>query len=205
MELLVSLSETLIGYGHFAYLAMFLILIACGFGLPIPEDIVLVTGGILVAAGVCQLNLVIFVTLAGVLIGDGIIFHMGRHFGPRVTSKWPMKLFLNPARLEKTKAIFEKNGEKVIFMARFMPGFRMPIFLTSGSFGVKPWKFWVFDGVAALISVPTLVYAGDKFAENLEYLENLLREIQLIILLVLVFGIMIFAWVKLRKKNTTTA
>lgn len=204
MELLVSLSETLAGYGHFAYLAMFLILLACGFGLPVPEDIVLVTGGILVAAGVCELDLVIFVTLAGVLIGDGIIFHMGRHFGPRVTSKWPMKLFLNPSRLEKTKAIFEKNGEKVIFMARFMPGLRMPIFLTSGSFGVKPWKFWVFDGAAALISVPLLVYLGDKFAENLSYLENLLREIQLVIFAAIFIAIVWFIWFKVRK-NTRIA
>jgi membrane protein DedA with SNARE-associated domain len=204
MELLLKLSETLMAYGHLAYLAIFLILLACGFGLPLPEDVVLVTGGILVAAGVCDFEVMLAVTFGGVLIGDGIIFHLGRHYGPRITSRWPFKLFLNEQRMEKTREVFKKYGEKVVLAARFMPGLRMPIFLTAGSFGVPPWKFWVFDGLAALLSVPAWVWVGHFFAGHLEELERVMRQTQMVILSIIAALIIGVIWFFYKKKKTQT-
>ena len=204
MELLLKLSETLMAYGHLAYLAIFLILIACGFGLPLPEDVVLVTGGSLVAAGVCKFEWVLAVTFAGVLVGDGIIFHLGRHYGPRITSKWPFKLFLNEQRMEKTRFVFKKYGEKVVLAARFMPGLRMPIFLSSGSFGVPPWKFWVFDGVAALVSVPAWVWVGYFFAGHLEDLERVMKQTQMVIFSLIALLILGVIWFVYRRKKAET-
>ncbi|MBU6152947.1 MAG: hypothetical protein KGP28_01475, partial [Bdellovibrionales bacterium] len=46
-------------YGPIPYLAIFLILLACGLGVPIPEDITLIAGGILTYYGVCDVWLMI--------------------------------------------------------------------------------------------------------------------------------------------------
>ena len=48
MEILQLLVEFFSQYG---YIAVFGVLILCGFGLPIPEDITLVSGGIISALG----------------------------------------------------------------------------------------------------------------------------------------------------------
>jgi len=205
MNLLVTLSDTLMIYGSLSYFLMFLILIACGFGLPLPEDVVLVTGGILVAAGVCTFKGTLAVTLAGVLIGDGIIFHLGRHFGTRITGRWPFKLFLNEERLVKTRAIFANYGHKVIFIARFMPGLRMPTYLTSGSFGVPPWKFWLFDSLAAILSVPLWIYVGKVFGENIEQLEKVMKQMQQGILILVALAVSLLVWVILKKKRSNLA
>ena len=40
MKLIIELLAHLTPYGHYAYFIMFAILLACGFGLPMPEDVV---------------------------------------------------------------------------------------------------------------------------------------------------------------------
>ena len=63
-------------------------------------------------------------------------------------------------------------------MARFMPGLRTPLFFATGSYHVPFWKFFMLDGIAALISVPLWVYVGFLFGENLEELERVMRNAQ---------------------------
>jgi membrane protein DedA with SNARE-associated domain len=176
MRILLDLLAFLTPYGPHSYFVMFGILIACGFGLPMPEDVVLITGGILASHGVTQLWLVNIICLAGVVMGDGIIFFIGRTFGQQVKSKGVFRKIFTESRDESVRKVFHKYGDKVIFMARFMPGLRTPIFLTSGIYQVRPIKFFALDGVAALISVPLWIWIGFLFGKNLEELEIKIRQ-----------------------------
>jgi membrane protein DedA with SNARE-associated domain len=38
-------------FTEYGYVAVFLVLLACGFGLPLPEDITLVAGGVIAGLG----------------------------------------------------------------------------------------------------------------------------------------------------------
>jgi membrane protein DedA with SNARE-associated domain len=75
-------------YGPTPYLIIFGILLVCGLGVPIPEDITLFVGGVLAYIGTCDLVPMIIVSLVGVLLGDGIIFVLGAKYGRRLTKKW---------------------------------------------------------------------------------------------------------------------
>jgi membrane protein DedA with SNARE-associated domain len=167
---------------------MFFVLIACGFGLPMPEDIVLISGGILSARGVCDFYLTNVICFFGVMIGDGAVFTMGRVFGPRVAQWSIFKMILTDERNAKVSKVFEKYGDKVVFVARFLPGLRTPIFLSAGRFGVPYWKFLALDGFAALISVPAWIYVGYIFGNNLEELETRLHKYQAAVLV----GVVVF-------------
>ena len=74
-------------FTQYGYLAVFLMLLICGFGIPIPEDVTLVTGGVIAGMGFADVNTMVFVGLSGVLIGDGIMFGLGRRHGPRIASR----------------------------------------------------------------------------------------------------------------------
>jgi membrane protein DedA with SNARE-associated domain len=64
-----------------------------------------------------------------------------------------------------------RYGNRILFVARFLPGLRAPIFITAGiSRKVSLLKFLTMDGSAALISVPIWVYAGYYFAHDLDEL-----------------------------------
>ena len=204
MRLLLELLAILTPYGTFSYFVMFGILLACGFGLPMPEDIVLISGGILAARGITEFWIVLAVCMAGVLIGDGIIFYLGRRFGPAIKSKGIFKKVINPRIEQRVTDTVDKYGDKVIFMARFMPGLRTPIFMTCGIYQVKPWKFLLLDGLAALVSVPLWVWVGFWFGKNLEDLEVRIRQFQTGIYVTLalgIIGLIAFNVTRRRKEN----
>lgn len=155
--------ETLLEYFQNSPLSLwgpFIVLLFCGLGLPIPEDIVLVTAGVLGqidGAGWIEISALMY---AGVIAGDSLTFFAGRHVGGRVlTSKWFQRIF-PPPKQAKVVDFFDKNGSIGLFIGRFLPGLRAPIFFTAGSMKVSYWKFLFFDGLAALISVPVFVWLG---------------------------------------------
>ena len=203
MQTLIKLLEFLQPYGSFAYGVMFIILIACGFGFPLPEDVVLISGGILSSRPDSQVHYVwvVGVCMLGVLGGDGVVFTLGNKLGPRVRRLPLLRKVLNERRDQQAHGIFHKYGTKVVFMARFMPGLRTPIFFTVGSYHIPMWKFFLLDGLAALISVPLWIYVGYVFGENLEELDRRVHQFQYGIYGVLVFIIVAFVVGALIKKK----
>ncbi len=178
MQLMIDLLDFLAPYGTYAYVIMFAILLACGFGFPMPEDIVLVTGGILSSQGITDFWMTNAVCMAGVLLGDGVIFTMGKQFGPRIKQFRFVSRVLTPEREKKISQWFARFGEQVVFIARFAPGLRMPVFMSAGIFQVSYWKFFVLDGLAALISVPAWIWLGNFFGSQLDVLEEKVRQFQ---------------------------
>jgi membrane protein DedA with SNARE-associated domain len=179
MHLIIELLNHLTPYGVFIYPIMFFILLICGFGLPLPEDVILVTGGILSARDVTHFWTTVLVTFMGVIIGDGIIFTIGKRVGPKIKQTRFFRFLVKEDSEKKIMGWFNRYGDKVIFFARFTPGLRMPLFLTAGAYQVPAWKFFALDGIAALISVPTWVWIGHVFGSNLELLETKMKHLQI--------------------------
>ena len=196
LQLIIELLERLTPYGTQSYIVMFAILIACGFGFPMPEDVVLITGGILSARGVVDFWTTFAVTMAGVLIGDGIVFTIGKRYGTRLKETRFFRKFVSKERDQKVREWFDRYGDKVIFFARFAPGLRTPLFLTAGSYQVSYWKFLGLDGFAALISVPVWIWVGKVFGQNLELLEAKIRQFQfgMYAILIALLGGIFAAW-----------
>lgn len=179
-HLLFGLRDWLTAFdGLTVYSICFGVLLLCGFGLPVPEDITLLICGYLtyrpMPDGSPRPNVHIvasvLIGLAGVLIGDGTMFMLGRRYGERLLTVWPFKHILGGGRLEKTEAFLSDHGPKVLFTARFTPGLRSVVFFSSGVLKIPFRTFLFYDGIAALVSVPLLVlsawYWGAEFDEVL--------------------------------------
>jgi len=179
LERLVDIlaGETLhVGYGF-----VFLALLLCGFGLPLPEDVVLVTGGVLAwlasdletatLGGMWRdpgLLTMVGVGLAGILAGDSWIYLMGRKFGVRVADFRPLRRMITPEKLELVEKRIRKRGNVVVIVARFLPGIRAPTFFTVGHARMPYWEFLLFDGAAAVVSAPLWVCIGFYFGSNIQ-------------------------------------
>lgn len=158
-------------FTEYDYLSVFFVLLLCGVGLPVPEDVVLLAGGVISGLDYANVHVMFGVCMAGVLLGDLSMFMMGRHFGERVmTWRWVAYL-LTPHRRVLIQQKFDRYGNRLLFIARFLPGLRAPIFIVAGwSRRVSPLQFLLLDGLAALISVPFWVYLGYYGADNREQL-----------------------------------
>jgi membrane protein DedA with SNARE-associated domain len=163
-----------------AHAFVLLVLLLCGLGLPLPEDVVLVTGGALawLAHPIDPTTFSVMLTDAGLwamigtgtvgcLAGDMILFMAGRKFGSRIGEIPLLRRILSPAKQLRVEAMTRKYGRRVVFMARFMPGLRSPTFFMTGHAGLSIWTFLLFDGLAALLSVPLLVSVGYYFGDDL--------------------------------------
>ncbi len=148
---------------HWSYAGLFALLLIAGLGLPLPEDIPLLAAGWLVSEGHARFDGMVLTGLIGVLVGDLLMFHMGRRYGAQIVEHRWFRRILKPWLLEKARQKYEHHGAKIIFAARFMPGLRPVMFATAGMFRIKYWKFLIFDGSAALISVPLWVWIGREF------------------------------------------
>ncbi|MEJ1972341.1 MAG: DedA family protein [Lacunisphaera sp.] len=188
----------------------FLVLILCGLGLPVPEDVVLVAAGALAETDGRTWLETSVVMYAGVMLGDSTIFFAGRYFGGKLrNSRWFQRNF-SAKKQARVEGLFERYHSTVLFVGRFLPGLRAPIFFTAGSTRVKFWKFFLFDGLAALISVPFFVWLGHwlwaEFSEDLTQLEHALARTHSISLLVagvilLVVGLVVVRLVRKSRTN----
>jgi membrane protein DedA with SNARE-associated domain len=176
------------------------ILLICGFGVPIPEDITLLVSGLLASSGKISLPGAVLAGLAGVLAGDSILFHLGRNFGKKVFQLPGLRNIFTPPRIETIEARVRRNGPFICFIARFVPGLRSGLFAMSGALGVRPLTFILLDGFAALISVPLWTYAGYWCGKNFEdALGAAMEKIESIqIYIVSALGILILAYLAFR-------
>lgn len=192
---------------NFSYPGILFLLLLAGLGAPIPEDIPLLLGGYLCATradgqAFAQLYLMIPLTLLAVLAGDCSLYCLGRRYGHHVPRLPLLRRFLDSAQLERAQQAFCKHGGKTLFIGRFLPGLRAPIFFTAGTFKIPMWKLFAFDGSAALISVPAFVLLGWFFADRIDMVKQLSLKVQMLLLigLVIAFGLYILTtrWLRYR-------
>lgn len=163
------------------YLFVFGILLLCGFGFPMPEDVVLVTGGVLawLASPADAATLVgmtrepgliamVVVGLFGIVAGDSVIYWAGRRYGRRVAEIWPLRRVVTPSKLERVERLMRRRGKIVVVIARYLPGLRAPTYFTAGHARLPFWEFVIFDSAAALISAPLWVCLGFYFGDDIE-------------------------------------
>jgi membrane protein DedA with SNARE-associated domain len=187
-------------------------LLACGMGLPIPEDIILVVAGFLAGQNNTKVLPVIFITYAGIMLGDSLIFFIGQKLGRKVMKSNLAQKILTPERLEKAVEAFHKYGIWVNFFGRFLPGVRTAIFFTGGTLKYPFHRFFLMDGLAALISAPVFVslgyWAGIKFSENISLLNHYIKKTKVyfslsILLILIIVGIVFFIKAKKSKKKVS--
>jgi membrane protein DedA with SNARE-associated domain len=176
------------------------ILLLCGLGLPIPEDISLISAGYLAHLGTVHLHGVFVVCFVAVLGGDTMAFTVGRLFGTRLLATRFGHRYFSPRRQLRVRAYFRRYGSKVVFIARFLPGLRFSIFLSAGMLHVRPYVFIVYDSLAALLSVPFLVYLAYFFGGKIDHVILWARRSEYGIL-VLVLVAALFLAIKLVRKR----
>ena len=193
-------------FHSYGYLAMFLVLILCGFGLPIPEDITLLAGGVVVGLGNADLSYMIITGMLGVLLGDLVVFSLGYFFGNKIRKTGLVGRLLTVKKYTILQEKFEKYGNGAIFIGRFFPGLRTPMFFTAGlSRRVTYLQFLLIDGSAAIVSVPLWIWIGYIFASNKALLLIISRNFKLFIfiLIVIFFSFFAFRWYFARGRRDT--
>lgn len=188
---------------EFTYLGVFLILFVAGLGVPIPEELPIMAGGVLAHEGVVRWWLMLPVCVLGVLSGDVVLYWIGRHWGERVLSWRVVRFVMSREREESLKAAYRRHGVKIVFTARHVMGLRAAAFLTAGIARVPFGKFLAVDAAAAMVGVPVSFGLAFFFTDQLEaIIAGVHRAERWVVILALVVAA---AWIGIRAYRRSQA
>ena len=139
-------------------------------GFVLPGDSLLVTAGILAAAGTLSLPLVMVVSVAAAIIGDSVGYEIGKRIGPRLFRRPKSRLF-NPKNVERAQAYFDRYGAKTLVLARFIPVVRTFAPPVAGVAKMPYRRFLSFNAIGGLLwgaGVPTAAYFLGQLIPNLD-------------------------------------
>lgn len=186
-------------------LGILFILLLCGFGFPLPEDIILIFTGYVCHLGILPFWLGIAIGMGGVLLGDSALWWIGHRYGQDVLKLRLFRSFLPRPRQRKIEKLYVKYGTRMLIGARFSPGIRAGVFLFSGISGVTYRRFILTDGSAALLSVPAIVSVAYVFGDQIDRVLKALRGVQHYILLglvLIILGHLAYSWlIRLRERR----
>ena len=166
-----------------SYAGVFGSLVAAAFGAPIPEEIPIATGGLLVSQAFehpesgLRWWIMLPLCIVGVVLCDTILYFIGRQWGHRlVTWSWIQKRVLPPERFDKITKNFEEYGIRILLITRFMPGIRTPVFITAGIVKLPFRKFLLADAIYAIPGVNLIFWVAywltDSFMNLLHRIEG---------------------------------
>ncbi|NBY19992.1 DedA family protein [bacterium] len=175
--------------GGAALFIIFGILVICGLGFPLPEDIPLIAAGYLVWDGTITWVPALLVTLGGVVVGDTLLFFLGAKLGVKFLKNRGVNRLYSPDKIKRTRAYFRKYGDKIVFIARFFAGLRAVVFFMAGSMHMKYRRFIFLDFLAALISVPIWIGIGfglgKLFGDQIDQILKGVKEVKTVVTIIL--------------------
>ncbi len=200
---------------HLIYLAVVCFMLASSFGFPIPEEVVIISVGILAYVGshpelfpppyegARSINVVTasLITFSAVLLSDVLIFYLGRRGGERIKQSRRFNRLIKPEFVSKVERWITKYGIFACGIFRFTPGLRFPGHLATGMLGLEPWKFVLVDGTAALLSVPTQIILISCFGE---IILKKIDHVKLVLLFIIGVAILTFLVKKIIYMNLST-
>jgi len=198
------------------YIALVGMMLLSAIGLPLPEEMTLISVGVLAFMGanpqhfpppfpgapVVNVHTAAAIAFFAVFFSDFLIYTIGRVFGrkllyhPRVHKMFP------PHLMKRVEEWTHKYGTYACGIFRFTPGIRFPGHLACGMLHFPVWKFLLIDGIAALISVPTQIYLLAHYGEPILMK---LRQFKLVVFAVIAILLIYFLFKKIREKMKAKA
>ena len=133
----------------------------------VPSETTVILGGVAAGAGDQSLILVILFGALGAFLGDNTAYLIGRRFAPWIQRRAETRP-KSAARLEWARDQIKKRGGLLLITARFIPGGRTALTLSSG-ITHQPWRwFAAWVAVAALIWATYAAVLGAIFGQAFE-------------------------------------
>jgi membrane protein DedA with SNARE-associated domain len=186
-----------------SYLGIVVFLALTGIGLPIPEEVPIVAAGVASRAQALHWYYALPACLVGALLGDSLMYAIGRYFGATVLKEHPWwSGFLTPEREKTIETLINKHGIKAFFVARFLVGLRSPFYLTAGILRVKYRWFLFADFICASVVIGGFFGLAYLFGDRITGLiQSVERGFTVIAILVALVALAVIAFFSFRKRR----
>jgi membrane-associated protein len=170
-------------------------------GFFLPGDSLLITAGIVAAAGGLNIWWLNIVLIVAAITGDSVGYAIGVRLGPRLFTR-PQSLLFNPRHIERTRVFYARHGPKTIVIARFVPIVRTFAPVVAGV-GQMEYRRFIFYNVAGGVGwVTSMTWAGYGLGR---VIPNLGSYIHLVVAVVIVLSVIPIVIEILRERRRRSA
>jgi len=170
-------------------------------GFFLPGDSLLITAGIVAAAGGLNIWWLNIVLIVAAVTGDSVGYAIGVRLGPRLFTR-PQSLLFNPRHIERTRVFYARHGPKTIVIARFVPIVRTFAPVVAGV-GQMEYRRFIFYNVAGGVGwVTSMTWAGYGLGR---VIPNLGSYIHLVVAVVIVLSVIPIVIEILRERRRRSA
>ncbi|AZN41103.1 DedA family protein [Paenibacillus albus] len=145
--------------------------------IPIPSEVIMLSGGAAVATGSMTYAEVVIAGVVGNVVGSVIAYYIGAFGGRALLERYGKYVLFNASHFEQSQRWFERYGQSTVFFARNLPFIRTFISLPAGIARMPFMKFLLFSLLGCIPWNMALAYAGLKLGSNADSIETYLHPI----------------------------
>jgi len=179
INLLMSIIE------QYGYLAIFFLLWLGIVGLPIPDELVVATGGFLASIGLLNPLYSFLAGYLGVASGLTIGFLLGKYFG-RPILRWLSKSEKMRHAVDRSTVLLEKYGTTALCISYLFPVVRhvVPYLVALGGMSYR--RYALLSYPIGLVWTTAFYFLGYVFGNNVEAIIGIIRKYGFYALLVVI-------------------
>ena len=159
------------------YLGIFALMVLENVIPPIPSEVIMGVGGVLVARGQMDFWPLIVIGTLGTTAGNYFWYWIGNNWGYRklepLIARHGRWITLDFSDIEIAARFFQKHGQWVVFLLRFSPFLRTLVSLPAGLSHMSLWRFLAYTTAGAAIWNVLLVEGGRRLAPVIERYEQI--------------------------------
>ena len=169
-------------------------------GLPGSEPTMLFAGFDVYRHDLTLLGIILF-GLLGDLVGASIAYAIG-YWGEELVERHGGKIHLNTARLDRTKAWFDRYGGGAVFVSRLIPGLRLAFPYAAGIVKMPYWRFILWAALGSIVWITGLGLLGREVGHDWRSWRNHLEYVDYAFLALIVAAIVYLIVRRVRSSRT---
>lgn len=174
-------------------LAVFLVLFVECFGVPSPDEIILLFSGYLVSAHRFSYPVVIVAAVAGSTLGATGAYFLARLGGRKLMLKYFRFIFRSDERLAYWEQYFARRGDIIVLIGRIISGVRAVISYPAGLFEMPYWRFLLYTVAGSLIWALLAVTVGYILGPHVVNALNATKHYE--VLVVIGLAVLVVIWI----------
>jgi len=167
----------------------------------LPGDSLLITAGLLAAAGHLNIWWINLLLMAAAIVGDSVGYAIGARLGPRIFTREKSLLF-NPKHVLRTRHFYEKYGPKTIVIARFVPIIRTFAPVLAGVGEMQYRRFLTYNVLGGIGWVASMSLAGFGLGRAVPNISRYMHVVVLTIIVLSCIPIAVEVYRERRKPST---
>jgi membrane protein DedA with SNARE-associated domain len=198
---------------HYSYFAIFVLSFISSMGIPVGSELAIIGGGALASGDVhkllsdgsqsteffhLSLVVVILVAVLGEVLGSTVGYLIGAKGGRPAVDKWGTYLLLTHKDLDRAEAWFDRHGEPLVLVGRFIPLLRSFVSFAAGLGEMAFAKFLVFTFIGCAVWCTGLSLLGYSLGATYDHVQKSFSYATYVLLVLAVLAVAFLIWHRFR-------